>query len=92
MEIYDEPSGESSNENDNELEADERVAEQFKQNFMEAMQSRKRTRTGGQPKPPGGTGTGRPGESVSRGPKLGGSRNARAAMREKELKQQKGKR
>ncbi|KAL9623649.1 MAG: hypothetical protein Q9160_002105 [Pyrenula sp. 1 TL-2023] len=92
LEIYDEPSGESSNDNDNELEADERVAEQFKQDFIEAMQSRKRTRTAGQPKPPGGSSTGKAGESVSRGPKLGGSRNARAAMREKELQQQKGKR
>lgn len=88
MDIYDAASSSSSNASGDDLEADERVAEQFKQDFIEAMQSRKRTRTSGQPKPPGPVGA-KLGEGP-KGPKLGGSRNARAAMREKEL-QQKGK-
>lgn len=83
VDIYDAPSDESTDKDD--LEADERVAEQFKQDFIEAMQSRKRNRTSGQPRQPGVSGGDAP-----RGPKLGGSRNARAAMREKEM-QQKGK-
>ncbi|KAI9738845.1 MAG: hypothetical protein M1834_008352 [Cirrosporium novae-zelandiae] len=62
--------------------ADDRIAEQFRREFMDAIQSRRQRAprpsansargTGGKPEPP-------------RGPKLGGSRSARAAMREREL-------
>ncbi len=79
MEIYDEPEPDPQEDN---LNADDRVAEQFKQDFMDAMQARQRNRTAGQPKPP----TLKPGEQVQRGPKLGGSRSARAAMREQQEK------
>jgi hypothetical protein len=64
------------------LDADERIAEQFRQDFMDAMQARQRNRVTGQPKLPAG----KPGEPVQRGPKLGGSRSARAAMREQQEK------
>ena len=88
IEIYDGPST-TSHENANatanaqqdELEADDRVAEQFRRDFIDAMQSRKRHRTSGQPKPPGGGKR----EVLLSGPKLGGSRSARAAMRERAL-------
>lgn len=77
MEIYDEPDAEEVQENS--LDADDRIAEQFRQDFIDAMQARQRHRTSGQPKPPNL----KPGEQPpSRGPKLGGSRSARAAMRE----------
>ena len=76
-------------DNDNgDLDTDEKIAEQFRQDFMDAMESRQRTRTSGQPKMP----SGKPGEVGPKGPKLGGSRSARAAMRERELAEQKGKR
>lgn len=62
--------------------ADDRIAEQFKRDFLDAIQARRRgarakttttTTKGGKPEAP-------------RGPKLGGSRSARAAMREKQNK------
>ena len=87
LEIYDEPeTAQHDNLNDG-LDADEKIAEQFRQDFMDAMESRQRNRTAGQPKMP----TGKLGDALQKGPKLGGSRSARAAMREKELAEQKGK-
>ena len=79
MDIYDEPEAQKKVD---ELEADDRIAEQFRQDFLDAMQSRQRTRTSGQPKPP----PGKSAETGQRGPKLGGSRSARAAMREQQVK------
>ena len=79
VDIYDEPEAEQQEDS---LDADDRIAEQFKQDFMDAMQARHRHRTAGQPKPPL-----KPGEQPpQRGPKLGGSRSARAAMREQQEK------
>lgn len=78
VDIYDEPEADGQEDS---LDADERVAEQFKQDFMDAMQARQRHRTAGQPKAPS-----KPGEQPQRGPKLGGSRSARAAMREQQEK------
>jgi Hepatocellular carcinoma-associated antigen 59 len=90
LEIYDEPAETTLGDTNNgDLDTDERIAEQFRQDFMDAMESRQRNRTAGQPKMP----LGKPGEVGPKGPKLGGSRSARAAMRERELaEQQKGKR
>lgn len=82
MEIYDEPNTEHQ---DDSLDADERVAEQFRRDFIEAMQARHRHRTGGHSK----TSNHKPGEHPPRGPKLGGSRSARAAMREQQEKAKK---
>lgn len=89
LEIYDEPAEALPGDNNTEdLDTDEKIAEQFRQDFMDAMESRQRNRTAGQPKMP----VGKPGEVGQKGPKLGGSRSARAAMRERELaEQQKGK-
>ena len=88
VDLYEAPTDDSE-EDSSDLEADERVAEQFRQDFMEAMQSRRRTKNAGQPKMPNAPGA-KPGE-VLKGPKLGGSRNTRQAMREKELQLQREK-
>lgn len=85
LEIYDDP-GEVGlgDSNGGDGDTDEKIAEQFRQDFMDAMESRQRNRTSGQPKMPAG----KPGEVGQKGPKLGGSRSARAAMRERELAEQ----
>lgn len=65
--------------------ADERIAEEFRREFMDAMAARRNQRRKAPAPPP------RPGvkqEEILRGPKLGGSRNARAAMRDLLLSQQ----
>jgi hypothetical protein len=79
VEIYDEPEAEEQEEN---LDTDDRIAEQFRRDFIDAMQARHRHRTSGQPKPPAL----KSGDQPQRGPKLGGSRSARAAMRERQEK------
>lgn len=83
LDIYDEPPtpGEKTDSNHAEGsgDADERMAEQFRQEFLDAMQSRQQQKRVTQPKMPGDVG--------QKGPKLGGSRSARAAMRERELKE-----
>ncbi len=86
LEIYDEPEH-AEQDNLDDLDTDEKIAEQFRQDFVDAMESRQRNRTAGQPKMP----VGKLGDALQKGPKLGGSRSARAAMREKELAEQKGK-
>ncbi|KAI1096077.1 P-loop containing nucleoside triphosphate hydrolase protein [Rostrohypoxylon terebratum] len=66
--------------------ADDRIAEEFRREFMDAQAERQQKRKKPTNAPPGG-GPGGPGskgqkdEDVLRGPKLGGSRNVRAAMR-----------
>jgi hypothetical protein len=81
VDVYDEPEQTATYDD---MAADDRIAEQFRRDFMEAIQSRRRiqrnrvttTTTNGRvakPEPP-------------RGPKLGGSRSARAAMREMQEK------
>ncbi|CEJ62441.1 hypothetical protein PMG11_10940 [Penicillium brasilianum] len=69
LDVYDEPVEEPQADDQ---AADDRIAEQFRRDFLDAIQSRRRTRTT---------------KTVSKteapkGPKLGGSRSARAAMRE----------
>ncbi|RYP92484.1 hypothetical protein DL770_001350 [Monosporascus sp. CRB-9-2] len=70
--------------------ADDRIAEEFRREFMEAMAQRQQQRRKKQ-QPPASSAA-KPGakkdEDVLRGPKLGGSRNARAAMRDLLLKEQ----
>ncbi|KAJ5234459.1 uncharacterized protein N7469_003627 [Penicillium citrinum] len=76
LDVYDEPEDETQLDDQ---AADDRVAEQFRRDFMDAIQSRRRQRTNTKPannnkvEPP-------------KGPKLGGSRSARAAMREMQTK------
>jgi hypothetical protein len=64
--------------------ADDRIADEFRRDFMEAMAQRNRRRRPAQNSKPGAKNT----EEILKGPKLGGSRNARAAMRDLLLKEQ----
>ncbi|RHZ71171.1 hypothetical protein CDV55_108585 [Aspergillus turcosus] len=76
LDVYDEPEEEALLDDQ---AADDRVAEQFRREFLDAIQSRRRvtrtknTKTAAKPE-------------VPKGPKLGGSRSARAAMRERQEK------
>jgi hypothetical protein len=60
--------------------ADDRIAEEFKREFLEAMAQKQHKK-----KPASGA---KKDEEVLKGPKLGGSRNARAAMRDLMLKKE----
>lgn len=71
-------------EEDYEGAADERIAEEFRREFMDAMAQRRKKKRPAQPGPKRA-----PNEDVLRGPKLGGSRNTRAAMRDLLLKKEK---
>lgn len=82
MEIYDEP--EEQNDEEEEGAMDDRIAEKFRREFLDALMSRRRRR-GNYQKNKKKDETKRP-----RGPKLGGSRSARAAMRESQMAQQNG--
>lgn len=62
-------------------DADSRLASQFQQDYLDAMQSRQQAQKKAIPGA----------EPGQKGPKLGGSRQQRAAMRERELKDEKGK-
>ncbi|KKK24425.1 hypothetical protein ARAM_001956 [Aspergillus rambellii] len=73
LDVYDEPEEEEEEEVDDQA-ADDRVADQFRRDFLDAIQSRRRRARNKTTKPR------KP--EVRRGPKLGGSRSARAAMRE----------
>lgn len=64
--------------------ADDRIAEAFRREFMDAMAQRTRRRRMIHSSKP----RARKQEEILRGPKLGGSRNARAAMRDLLLKEQ----
>lgn len=89
VDVYDvqseQPSTSAGLEGD-EMAADDRIAEEFRRDFMDAMSQRRRRRTV-QPAKPGA----KKEEEILRGPKLGGSRNARAAMRDRLLKEQEAK-
>ena len=84
VEVYDEPAAASAGPSDDEdaEAADERVAEQFRREFLDAQQAKRKRQP---PAPTTAKGKDAAKESKSKGPKLGGSRSARAAMREKEL-------
>lgn len=69
---------------DEEMAADDRIAEEFRREFMDVMSQRRRRKPAAQPAKPGA----KKEEEVLKGPKLGGSRNARAAMRDILLKEQ----
>lgn len=84
VEIYEEPVVESQVINDDQA-ADDRIAEAFRKEFMDAVSARQRKKTAPAP-PPARTAGGKKEEEVLKGPKLGGSRSARAAMRETMLK------
>ncbi|KAL2844314.1 hepatocellular carcinoma-associated antigen 59-domain-containing protein [Aspergillus pseudoustus] len=75
LDVYDEPEEEAVAADDQ--AADDRVAEQFRREFMDAIQSRRRV---SRMKPATKQ------TEAPKGPKLGGSRSARAAMREMQEK------
>ncbi|KAI1470086.1 uncharacterized protein F4812DRAFT_421468 [Daldinia caldariorum] len=80
-------------DNDDGQAADDRIAEEFRREFMDAMAERRKRRKKASNAPAGPSGSGGKGgagkgkgggaadDEVLRGPKLGGSRNVRAAMR-----------
>lgn len=87
VEIYEEPQEEPRSLNGDQA-ADDRIAEEFRRDFMDAVSQRQRKKTVPAAPPARGPG-GKKEEEVLKGPKLGGSRSARAAMRETMLKQAK---
>ncbi|KAI4206557.1 MAG: hypothetical protein LQ346_001047 [Caloplaca aetnensis] len=78
LEIYDEPDVDMPNDDQ---AADDRIAEQFRREFMDAISSRRQRAAQTTKKDPRAKEDDKP-----KGPKLGGSRSARAAMREKQEK------
>ncbi|CAG8954231.1 hypothetical protein HYFRA_00005851 [Hymenoscyphus fraxineus] len=83
LEIYDSPS-ENEAPPDDDQAADDRIAEAFRKEFMDSVAARQRKQKVGPPAPTRTAGGKK--EEVLAGPKLGGSRSARAAMRETMLK------
>lgn len=83
VEIYDEPEVDAPNDDQ---AADDRIAEQFRREFMDAISSR-RQRPG--PATTANQAKGAKVDDKPKGPKLGGSRKARAAMREQQEKEEK---
>ncbi|EOD48535.1 hypothetical protein UCRNP2_4710 [Neofusicoccum parvum UCRNP2] len=83
LEIYDDPDQQQQNQPDGDEAADDRIVEQFRRDFMDAVQTRNNRR------PPASSSSAAKGKQDDRpkGPKLGGSRSARAAMRALEEKQ-----
>ncbi|KAL8782754.1 MAG: hypothetical protein Q9213_005132 [Squamulea squamosa] len=81
LEIYDEPEEELPQDDQ---AADDRIAEQFRREFMDAISSRRQKAAQTAKKGPGAKVDDKP-----KGPKLGGSRSARAAMREQQEKAEK---
>ncbi|KAG9235766.1 hepatocellular carcinoma-associated antigen 59-domain-containing protein [Amylocarpus encephaloides] len=86
LEIYDEPPPPEIN-SDGDQAADDRIAEAFRREFMDSVAARQRKKVA----PPGPTkfttAVAKKEEEALKGPKLGGSRSARAAMREQMLKE-----
>ena len=76
LEIYDEPDEEVNNDDQ---AADDRIAEQFRREFMDAISNRHQRASQAKK-----SAKGKEVDDQPRGPKLGGSRSARAAMRERE--------
>jgi hypothetical protein len=84
VEIYDELPADSPTINDDQA-ADDRIAEAFRREFMDAVSERQRKKSA--PAQPAARGAAaKKEEELLKGPKLGGSRNARAAMRDTLLK------
>ncbi|RPB29112.1 hypothetical protein L211DRAFT_776445 [Terfezia boudieri ATCC MYA-4762] len=84
LDLYDDAPSPSPHPSDEEGAADDRIAEKFRREFLDALMSRRRRR-GNYQKAKKKDDAKKP-----RGPKLGGSRSARAAMRESQLAQGSG--
>ncbi|KAI1498865.1 hypothetical protein F5X99DRAFT_308616 [Biscogniauxia marginata] len=91
LDVYDTPTppAGTSGADSEEAAADDRIAEQFRREFLDAMAQRHRRRHAplNKYKKPAT----KKDEDVLRGPKLGGSRNSRAAMRDLLLQKEKEK-
>ncbi|KZL88200.1 mrna splicing factor rna helicase [Colletotrichum incanum] len=88
LDVYDVPKTQQP-QYEGDGDADDRIAEEFRREFMDAMvqrQQKKKTAAA-----PARAGARKADEEVLKGPKLGGSRNARAAMRDLLLKKEKEK-
>ena len=81
VELYDEPV--AGKLGDDSQAADDRIAEQFRRDFLDAISARHRRRFGGGNKSAAAKAKK---DERPKGPKLGGSRSARAAMREQQVK------
>ena len=79
LEVYDEPEAASEGEELGQA-ADDRIAEEFRRDFLDAMSQRRQKMPSSSKKAGGGKGV----DEKPKGPKLGGSRSARAAMKERE--------
>lgn len=89
MDVYETPvapAGPSSADDDVGA-ADDRIAEEFRREFLDAMAERRRRRR--HAAPPSNKPGAKKDEDVLKGPKLGGSRNTRAAMRNLLLQKEK---
>ncbi|KAK2628073.1 hypothetical protein QTJ16_002719 [Diplocarpon rosae] len=84
LEIYEEPRPEPHSINDDQA-ADDRIAEAFRRDFLDAVSQKQRKKSAPSQQTARGPGAKKE-EELMRGPKLGGSRSARAAMREAMLK------
>ena len=91
MDVYEAPTpppGAANSGEEDDAAADDRIAEEFRREFLDAMAERQRRKKPvGPPSKPGA----KKDEEVLKGPKLGGSRNTRAAMRDLLLKKEKEK-
>ncbi|OWP06985.1 hypothetical protein B2J93_7719 [Marssonina coronariae] len=83
LEIYEEPPPEPRGTDDDQA-ADDRIAEAFRRDFLDAVSQKQRKKPASSAAAVRGPGAKK--EELMRGPKLGGSRSARAAMREAMLK------
>ncbi|KAF6839907.1 hypothetical protein CPLU01_01504 [Colletotrichum plurivorum] len=86
LDVYDVPATQQP-QYEGDGDADDRIAEEFRREFMDAMvqrQQKKKTAA-----PPARAGARKADDDVLKGPKLGGSRNSRAAMRDLLLKKEK---
>ena len=81
----------SESEDQDDEAADERLAEEFRRDFMEALAARQQrgSNTANNATPGGPTGQAGAKAKAPKGPKLGGSRSARAAMHAKEKEKEK---
>ncbi|KAK2778220.1 mRNA splicing factor rna helicase [Colletotrichum kahawae] len=86
LDVYDVPATQQS-QYEGDGDADDRIAEEFRREFMDAMVQRQQKKKAAAP--PARAGARKADEDVLKGPKLGGSRNSRAAMRDLLLKKEK---
>ncbi|OLN95855.1 hypothetical protein CCHL11_05033 [Colletotrichum chlorophyti] len=86
LDVYDVPETQQT-AYEGEGDADDRIAEEFRREFMDAMVQRQQKKKAAAPA--ARAGARKADEDVLKGPKLGGSRNSRAAMRDLLLKKEK---